>query len=499
MPPERPTREQLIALAKSDPEKIADLVLALWDQVVELRERVSRLERDSRNSNKPPSSDRGGFGPPPPKPKSLRKKTRRLPGGQPGHAGDTLRQSDTPDRIEEHRLGVGDRCPQCGGPLGSSSAGPLHAQACECRQVFELPAIRLEIVEHRAERRRCGQCGRAVTAAFPPGVVAPVQYGERLQAAALYLGARQLIPYQRLSELFADLFGAALSAGTLANFVKRGGAKATEAMVPVREALIQAPVTHADETGCRLHGKLHWLHVFSTAKLTSYHIDAKRGGEGMDRLGLLSGFRGALIHDFLASYYRFGCEHFLCGAHLLRELIYLEEQLDQPWAAELIALLVEAKKLSDRERDRPEGARRVIGEKTRQRISMRYCQIVLAGLELNPEPPPPPEGRRGRVKRSKALNLLIRLDERYEEIMGFFEYDQVPFDNNQAERDLRMMKIREKISGTFRSDQHAQAFCDLRGVISCAAKQARNQLETLTALLRSPADLGYDLAKTGVT
>lgn len=498
MPPERPTREQLIELAKSDPEKIADLVLALWDQVVELRERVSRLERDSRNSNKPPSSDRSGFGPAPPKPKSLREKTGRRPGGQPGHAGDTLRQSDTPDRIEEHRLSAGDQCPQCGTTLGEST-GLLSEESCECRQVFELPAIRLEIVEHRAERRRCDQCGWAITAAFPPGVVAPVQYGERLQAAALYLGARQLIPYQRLSELFADLFGAPLSAGTLANFVKRGGAKATEAMVPVREALIQAPVAHADETGCRLHGKLHWLHVFSTAKLTSYHIDAKRGGEGMDRLGLLSGFRGALIHDFLASYYRFGCEHFLCGAHLLRELIYLEEQLDQPWAAELIALLVEAKKLSDRERDRPEGARRVIGEKTRQRIAMRYCQIVLAGLELNPEPPPPPEGRRGRVKRGKALNLLIRLDERYEEIMGFFEYDQVPFDNNQAERDLRMMKIREKISGTFRSDQHAQAFCDLRGVISCAAKQARNMLDTLTALLCSPTKLGNEFAKTGVT
>jgi transposase len=219
----------------------------------------------------------------------------------------------------------------------------------------------------------------------------------------------------------------------------------------------------------------------------------------MDRLGLLSGFRGALIHDFLASYYRFDCEHFLCGAHLLRELIYLEEQLDQSWAADLIALLVEAKKLSDRERDRPDGARRVIGGKTRQRISLRYCQIVLAGLALNPEPPPPPEGQRGRIKRGKALNLLTRLDERYEEIMDFFEYAHVPFDNNQSERDLRMMKTREKISGTFRSDQHAQVFCDLRGVISCAVKQARNLLDILTELLKSPVELGNALANADGT
>jgi len=286
---------------------------------------------------------------------------------------------------------------------------------------------------------------------------------------------------------------------TLANIVKRGGATAAEAIKPVREALVGAEVAHADETGCRVKGKRHWLHVFSTAKLTSFHIhaqrgDARRGHEGMDRLGLLGRFRGKLIHDFLSSYYRLLCRHFLCAAHLLRELTYLHEEMDQPWAGDMIALLLEAKELREREDARAPGSRRVIGEKTRRRIWRKYCDIVLAGLAMNPEPPPDP-GRKGRVKRSKALNLLIRLEERPEEILGFFEHEGVPFDNNLAERDLRMMKTREKISGTFRSEEHARGFADIRSVVSTARKQSRNLLTTLAEMLRAPAALGDSLVE----
>jgi transposase len=215
----------------------------------------------------------------------------------------------------------------------------------------------------------------------------------------------------------------------------------------------------------------------------------------MNRIGLLGRFKGRLVHDFLSGYYLFECLHQLCAAHLLRELIYLEEQMDQPWAGEMIALLLEAKDLAERERSRSKGIRRVIGERTRQRINVRYAEIVLEGLALNPEPPAPPPGTRGRIKRSKALNLLIRLEERHEEIMGFFEHPGVPFDNNQAERDLRMMKVREKISGTFRSEDHATAFCDLRAVLSSATKQGRDLIDTIVELLRTPHRLGNALAR----
>lgn len=241
----RPTREQLIELAKSDPEAIADLVLMLWDRVEALEAKVAQLERNSRTSSKPPSSDSGNFTNPP-KPKSLRPKSGRKPGGQKGRRGETLEQVAEPDQVVEHRLGEKDRCPKCGAAF-PESAGELSPESCECRQVFELPAIRLEVTEHRAEKRRCHRCGTEVTAAFPEGVVAPVQYGPQVRATALYLGAYQLVPYERLSEIFADLFSAPLSVGTLANIVKRGGAKAAEAMKPVREALVGAETAHADE------------------------------------------------------------------------------------------------------------------------------------------------------------------------------------------------------------------------------------------------------------
>lgn len=501
---ERPTRKQLIELAKRDPEAIADLVLMLWDRVEVLEAKVAELERNSRSSSKPPSTDKGNFANPP-KPKSLRRKSGRKPGGQKGHRGDTLQQSETPDHIVEHRIDEDPdgkaRCPKCGTELPPGHAGPLERGQCECPQVFELPAIKIEITEHRAEKRVCGHCATEVTASFPTSVSAHVQYGPGVQAAALYLGGYQLVPYQRLTEIFDELFNCKLSAGTLANIVKRGGRNAAMAMDPIREALANGKLAHADETGCTVHGKRNWLHVFSTAVLTCYHIDAKRGSEAMLRMGLLERFRGALIGDCLGAYNLFTvCWHYYCNAHLQRELVYVLEQMEQQWAGEMIDLLLEAKKLRERENARSQGQRRVIGAATRERIQTRYCDIVMKGLKINPEPPPlPGKKKRGRIKRSKPLNLLIRLDTSYLRIMGFFEFENVPYDNNQAERDLRMMKVREKISGTFRSEDHARAFCDIRSIISCARKQSKGMLTTLATLVESPESLGCDLAKAGYT
>ena len=241
----RPTEEQLIELAKSDPEIFVKQFLMLWDRVEALEAKVADLERNSRTSSKPPSSDSGNFTNPP-KPKSLRGKSGRKPGGQKGRRGETLERVATPDHVVEHRLGEADHCPKCGVAM-SEKDRELDAAQCECRQVFELPAIRLEVTEHRVEKRVCGGCGTEVAASFPAGVTAPVQYGERVQATALYFGVYQLVPYQRLSEMFADLFAAPLSVGTLANFIQRGGAKAAETMVAVREALVEAEVAHADK------------------------------------------------------------------------------------------------------------------------------------------------------------------------------------------------------------------------------------------------------------
>jgi transposase len=496
----RPTREQLIELAKCDPEAIADLVLMLWDRVEALEAKVAALERNSRTSSKPPSSDKGNFTNRP-QPKSLRGKSGKKPGGQQGHLGKTLSPATDPDHVEEHRLAAGTRCGKCGETLPTAPAdAPLDCHSCERRQVFELPAIRIEVTEHRAEKTFCQRCGTAATAAFPDGVGAPVQYGPRVRATAIYLGGYQLIPYGRLAESFAELFNCPLSQGTLANFVRSAGENARQAMQPVRAALLRATTAHADETGYTVHGKGQCLHVFSTLFLTCYHLDPKRGAEAMERGGLIPSFSGNLIHDCLAGYETFeDCNHNYCNAHLQRELTYLHEVMHQPWAKDMIDLLLEAKSLADRERARSPGSRRVIGEAVAAGIMSRYADIVLAGFADNPEPPPPPPGTRGRVKRSKPLNLLRRLDTRALEIMGFFIDPDIPYDNNQAERDLRMMKVREKISGTFRSDDHGRAFCDIRSIISSVRKQSRSMLDCLARLIAMPLKLGEELASVEST
>lgn len=472
----------------------AALLLALIERVGELERKVSSLESNSRNSGKPPSSDKGNLTNPP-KPKSLRGKSGSKPGGQKGHKGTTLKQVERPDHVVEHRIAPASACPKCAATLNVGDPGKaLGRDACERRQVFELPPVRVETTEHRAERCACPGCGEQVVAAFPPGVVAPVQYGDRLQASALYLGGYQLIPYQRLGELFRDFFNCPLSGGTLANFVKRGGKKARRASVHIGQALKRQPVLHLDETGYRQHGKRHWLHVACTGKLTLYHIDPKRGKDAMLNMGILEGFTGKAAHDFWGAYYYFeDCLHFLCNAHLLRELVYVDEELGQPWAGKMSRVLLEAKKLRERENARAPSSRRVVGEQTELRIGGLYCDAILEGYELNPEPVRKP-GQRGRLARGKALNLLHRLEERAGEILAFLVDGDVPFDNNQAERDLRMMKVREKISGTFRSGENARAFCDLRSVISTARKQSHRAIDALTQLIHSPEDLGKSLA-----
>jgi transposase len=492
---QRPTRDELIALAKADPEAIADLVLMLWDRVEALEKRIAELERNSRTSSKPPSTDKGNFtNPPKPKPQSLRQKSGRKTGGQKGHPGSTLEKVANPDHFIIHDFPIHAACPDCRTRLPQESSG---SDDWEVRQVFDLPPIALVVTEHRARRCNCPDCGKRITAAFPREVKAPVQYGPRVQATALYLGGYQLLPYGRLSELFGELFNAPLSEGTLANIVKRGSQKASAAMEPIREALVQSPVAHVDETGCTLHGHRHWLHVFATEDLTAYHLDAKRGVEAMARMGLIPRYRGLLIHDCLGAYFTFqNCLHGICNAHTQRELTYLHEQLEQAWAAEMIELLLEAKDLAEREMNREEGSRRVIGEGRLKKILNRYNEILSAGYTLNPEPPPKPKGQRGRVARGKALNLLDRFDKYREEIMGYFLYPGLyPYDNNQAERDVRMMKVREKISGTFRSEEHAKGFCDIRSIISSARKQSRAMLTTLSELIGQPTTLGLSLAQ----
>lgn len=492
MPDEPPDRDLLIEETKRNPERMVDAFLSVSHRCAALEKRMADLERNSRNSSKPPSSDRNNLtNPPKPNPKSQRKRSGKKPGGQPGHKGSTLEMVDNADHILDCKIEPGTRCKTCGtilpeGPCGSSDCEP------EVRQIFELPAIKLEVTEYRAERIICPVCDSLNVAPFPQEVKARAQYGANLKATAIYLASYQLIPYERLGELFRDLFQCPLSQGTLANFIKAGGRQTATAVKFIEAQIKQSDTVHADETGCRVHGMRQWLHVASTSLYTTYMIHPKRGFEALQDFGILEQFTGNLVHDFYSPYYKLLlCRHFQCIVHILRELTYIHEEMNQNWAKEMKDLLLEAKKLRERENQRMPGQRKVIGEQTRRRIQMLYVDIIVDGYSINPEPEPVP-GKRGKPARGKALNLLSRFENRYGEIMGFFEYDNIPFDNNLAERDLRMMKTREKISGTFRSDEHTKAFCGIRSVISTLKKQGRTVMSGITEMLSNPGEMFQD-------
>ena len=477
---QRPTKQQLITLAKEDPETIADLVLSLFDRIDKLEERIATLELNSRNSSKPPSTDKGNFTNPP-KPKSLRQKSSKKRGAQRNHQGFTLEKKATPDHLIEHSLPDEVLCKHC------DKSFPTTDSSYQSRQVFDIPPIALEVTEHRVQQCTCPHCSTITSASFPPEVKAPVQYGANVQSFCIYLNSYQLIPYKRLAQTFSDLFNIPLSQGTIANILKKVGAKADLAVQPIRKALQASSILHCDETGCRLNAQRHWLHVASNKNLSYYQIDAKRGVKALENIGILKGFRGTLIHDCLPSYnYYKECKHGICNAHILRELVYAEEQDQQSWAKDLQTLLLEAKR-------RIETSESELLQNDKAIVNQRYRNIVNLGLRLNPDPPKT-QGKRGRPKRSKTLNLLHRLDENHRSILAFYNRRGVPFDNNQAERDLRMMKTREKISAGFGSEAKAKNFCDLRSVISSSLKQGHNILEILSELILSPTETGQKLA-----
>jgi len=478
------TREQILTLYKAGPDAVLSFILHLRDLFNSLRaqldaqqelidkqqvqlerqeQRIHQLEaainKNSHNSHKPPSSD--GLK----KIAKLRKQSGKRPGGQPGHEGNTLRMVDSPDRVEVHKV---ERCRHCGKSLKSKKATEYDR-----RQVFDLPPIKVEVTEHRVEIKECDRCGKLTTAEFPEGVINKVQYGPRLKANAAYIKGYALLPYERATELFEDLFGVPLSAGTLVNVDREVGERLEEVNERIKGHITDSAVVHFDETGMRIEGKLHWLHVAGTDELTYYLPHEKRGKEASDAIGILPNFQGKAVHDGWSSYFKYLCDHVLCNAHHLRELTFLYEQEGEKWAQRMMEFLLEVKA----KRDRSTGQR--FSWKTIRAFEQRYRKILAMGLEAHPPPEENVERKRGRKKKSKAANLLDRL-RRHERATLAFMYDfSVPFDNNLGERDIRMMKVQQKISGTFRSFEGAISFCRIRSYISTVKKQGLNVMSAL--------------------
>lgn len=467
------TREAARAIYRAGEETVVRVLLEIDARIPALEQRVEELQaqvrhlqdqlaKNSRNSSKPPSTD--GFQKP--APKSLRQKSTRPSGGQPGHTGQTLTMAPKPDHTERHRV---ERCACCGRSLADRPP-----DAVEKRQVHDLPPLRLIVTEHQAEMKHC-PCGHMNKAGFPEGVNAPVQYGPGLKAAAVYLKNYQFLPFERTCELLADLFGCPISEGTLANIIGECHARLEQPVEQIKAQIAQAPVAHFDESGSRVEGKLWWLHAASTANATYYDIHPRRGAEALDAIGILPDFLGRAMHDFWQPYFSYGCAHGLCNAHHLRELIFVHEQHHQAWAKAMIDCLLDIKQAVARARPTAD----CLPEDQLRAFAARYQRILDQGYAQNPLSPAPAGTKRGRRKKTQPRNLLERLDRHRQEALAFMYDFRVPFDNNLAERDIRMMKVQQKISGLFRSEAGAKAFCRIRSYISTARKNAINVIEAV--------------------
>lgn len=453
----------------------------LLQRIRELEREVERggaVARDSHNSSLPPSSDLPWKKTP--RTTSLRKKSGLRPGGQPGHRGATLKQSAHPNQIITH---APEACLDCGAVLGEA-----EVVTSERRQVFDLPPVRVTVTEHRRETRRCAACGTQTRGEFPAGLRSPTQYGPHLLARAAYLNLYQLLPVARTAEAVRDLYGCALSPATIQRAGRFSSGKLVRSEQRLKAALRDSAVVGADETGLRVAGGAGWIHVARTEGLTHYAYDSRRGLDAMREVGILPQFRGTLVRDGYLSYSRFeGCRHSLCNAHLLRDLIFVEQlsPAQAVWTKPLSALLVEIKEAAAEARAAEEGH---LSEEARNTYLRRYDRLVKRADKLNPPSPKNTDDAGGapqqkRPPLSPARRLVNRLLRRRDEVLRFMTDLAVPFTNNGSERDLRMLKVQQKVSGCFRTQGGARDFCRMRSYLSTARKQGHPLLHALERVL----------------
>ena len=436
----------------NDTESLKELIRQLLAEIAELRR---RLGMDSTNSHQPPGSD--GFKKKTTAP-GLPKEDKKPNGGQTGHRGRTLKRVEQPDLITVH---LPQNCTCCGRPFSTDEAHDIF----QIRQVFDLPQPRLEVTEHRLARIEC--CGRAQEGTYPPAVTAAVQYGPGVRAWIVKLSVDHKMPMEQISQLFQDLYDYDLNSATVDDALARGYVLAAPVEAQVMAQLTEAELVHFDETGVRVAGKLRWMHVASTETLTHLFVHDKRGGEALhSEASVLKDFTGTAVHDCWAPYFTFPLvHHALCGAHLLRELKGLWDG-GAVWAEEMHGFFLDLYKMP-----------RPIADFTPYRL--QYHEIL---KKADQEEPPPKPSRRGKSKQSKGRNLLDRLRKHEKGFLAFACESDIPFTNNQAERDVRPTKVKQKVSGCFRTMDGARAYARLQGAISTFRKQGLNVFATLRDL-----------------
>ena len=445
---------------------------------VELKQTISRLEekieelerrlgRNPRNSSMPPSAE--GLTKPPAPNRAERRKAKRRPGEQPGDPGHHLAQVTDPDEVVPH---APERCGKCGASLEDA-----EVTAIETRQVFEVPRIRPHVTEHQLQKRRCA-CGHETKAPVPEEATAPACYGPGIRGLAVSLSVYQHVPYDRLAEIFADVLCIPVSVGAIKAMGGEAGGALGLFLQVIADLLRDAPAVHFDETGARVEGSLHWVHVACTSLYTLLYCHKKRGRLALGDGGIIEKMTGVAIHDGYASYRTYDVVHGLCQAHHLRELQGVVEHFDQDWAEQVIDLLLDAKEAVEKARAR---GRKHLDRNTLHSIRVRYGQLIAKGWAANEQPATSSEGK---WYENKAVNLLERLDAYRDDVLRFTVDFDVAWDNNQAERDIRMVKLQQKISGSWRTKTGADNFCAIRSYLSTMKKHGIDVLEGLRQLFQ---------------
>jgi len=424
----------------------------------EVKTLTNKLSLNSQNSSKPPSSDVFVK-----QTKTLREKGTKKVGGQQGHNGTTLNMVEAPDFVEVHEV---EKCIYCDSNLLNSDVFGI-----ERRQVFDLPAMCLEVTEHQAELKICCSCGKKNKGIFPDRVSAPVQYGSRVKAFCLYFNNFQFIPYDRVSETMENLLGVRVNESSIFSYNKELYDNLSLADTMLKNMILSCDVLNLDETGFYVNTTRNWLHSYSTENLTYYSHHEKRGQIAMNEIGILPLFNGTGVHDFWRSYFNYDFTHTLCNSHHLRELNFVSESEKFDWSNKIKDLLLEVKNTVDEAK--------FVGHHNLNidilnQYSLSYQSILNDGL-LNY--PIPELGKKG--KQTKGKNLLDRLINHKDSVLAFMYNFKIPFDNNQAERDIRMMKLKQKISGGFRTQIGADYFCRIRSFISTAKKHGENILQQI--------------------
>jgi transposase len=441
-----------------------------------LHELEARLSKNSSNSSKPPGSD--GLKK---KPKSLRSKSGKKQGGQQGHVGRGRSQVENPDLIVTHSQ---SSCHGC-----DLNLDRVNGICVEKRQVFDILQPKIQVTEHQSLEKECPCCGELNRGIFPENIRGPVQYGERVQGLVAYFAHQHFIPVDRVCQILEDIFDMNISPGTCCNIDEKLFQQLESFERSLKIHLLGARVLHFDETGMRCEKKLRWVHVASSQLATLYTMHAKRGQEAMDEAGILPHFQGIGIHDHWFPYFTYTqIRHGLCNAHHLRELMFIHEQEKEEWAMRMKDLLISAKNEVESYQEQ-----HALPQEVLLRIEGEYSQIIAEGFEYHALLPPLPTGKRGRQKQREGKNLLDRLKEKRDCVLRFMHDFSVGFTNNQGEQDIRMVKVKQKVSGSFRTFKGGQIFCRIRSYISTAQKQGWNIWSALVEAIKgTPRLLEFD-------